>query len=377
MMNPVAQKKIKLTDEAVKSFQVLRAFKYKQALTKNMSWSYDGNLLLTSNQNDSITLYSLLKGNNVKSLHSKNCGVDVVRFLNSTNEVIVCSTKSNNSEHKQFLRFWDIKENKYIKSLPQIGNICEYNGINISENKKLMLINSDDGHVKLYYFNCDSPLILYKSDFVRPVSSFDQEGNIFIASYGKKEIHYYDLLMLDRGEYHICNLKDNMGKDEFVVNLLFTPNNKAIIVSTNQNNHFKIDSINGNFLCSYKYPQKSPEQFSSFYSPASHLHTKKKKKISSNSSVNVCDQLRATGSSGLEAPSENSCSSLFLPTVTPDGQYVMSGWTDSGIHIWNENGNYVTTLYGHEGPPYNVTFNPKCAVLASSCLNVALWQPNI
>ncbi|GAB69256.1 hypothetical protein PCYB_146840 [Plasmodium cynomolgi strain B] len=96
-----------------------------------------------------------------------------------------------------------------------------------------------------------------------------------------------------------------------------------------------------------------------------------------NSPVNVCDQFGATGSSGLEPPAENSCSSLFLPTITPDGQYVMSGWTDSGIHIWNENGNYVTTLYGHEGPPYNVTFNPKCAILASSCLNVALWQPSI
>ncbi|GAW83802.1 hypothetical protein, conserved [Plasmodium gonderi] len=378
-MNPVLHKKIKLTDEVVKKFEVLRAFKYKQTVTKNMTWSQDGELLLTSNGNDSITLYSLAKGNNIKSLHSRNCGVDVVRFLNNTNDVIVCSTKSNNSEHKQFLRFWDIKENKYIKSLPQIGNICEYNGININENKKLMLINSDDGHIKLYYFNCDSPLILYKSNFMRPVSSFDNEGHIFVASYGNKEIHFYDLLMLDRGEYNICNLKNYMNKDEFITNLLFTPNNKEIIVSTNYNNNFKIDSITGNFICLYKYPDITKEQSTtSYHSTTTHLytHTHKKKKKKNMSSL--YDQWLANDdTSDFKYSVENSCSSVFLPTITPDGQYVMTGCIDNGIHIWRENGKFLTTLYGHEGPPYNVCFNPKCSILASSCLNIALWQPSV
>ncbi|SBT81107.1 WD repeat-containing protein 82, putative [Plasmodium malariae] len=395
-MNTVSYKKIKLTDDVVKKFEVLRAFKYKQSITKNISWSYNGELLLTSNANDSITVYSLVKGNSIKTLHSKNCGVDVVRFLSNTNDVIVCSTKSNNLEHKQFLRFWDVKENKYLKSLPQNGNICELNGINVNQNKKLMLVNSDDGHVKLYYFNCDTPLILYKSDFMRPVSSFDNEGVIFAASYGKKEIHFYDILMYDRGEYNIFNLKNNMNNDEFITNLFFTPNNKFIIVSTNENNHFKIDSITGNFICSYKYPDSiCSEQSNSDDLINSYMHmikNKIKKKQRKNKEMkntltsflthnNTYDHLlNGSNNEDLNLNSTyepSNSSSIFIPTISPDGQYVMCGWKDSGIHVWNVEGNYVTSLYGHEGPPNNVSFNPKCSILASSCLNVALWQPSI
>ncbi|CRH02855.1 microtubule associated katanin, putative [Plasmodium relictum] len=373
MLNSILYKKIKLTDDIVKKFEVIRAFKYKHTLTKNLAWSYDGELLLTSNGNDSLTVYSLVKGNSLKTLHSKNCGVDVIRFLNNSNDMIVCSTKSNNLEHKQFLRFWDIKENKYLKSLPQIGNICELNGICVNQNKKLMLVNSDDGHIKLYYMNCDSPLILYKSNFMRPVSSFDNEGVIFAASFGKQEIHFYDLLMYDSGEYNIFNLKNNMNKEEFITNLLFTPNNKSIIVSTNENKHFRIDSITGCYICSYNYPTYSENN--NFYDISSNLIEEKKN--SSNSIINFCDQLNDSDNNNLSCHFENSKNDFFLPTITPDGKYIMCGWKDSGIHIWNENGNYITSLYGHEGPPKNVSFNPKCSILASSCLNIALWQPSM
>ncbi|SOV17080.1 microtubule associated katanin, putative [Plasmodium sp. gorilla clade G2] len=370
-MNSILYKKIKLTDDAVKNLSVIRAFKYKQSITKNISWSCDGELLLASNGNDSITLYSLIKGNNIKTLYSKKSGVDVVRFLNNTNEVIICSTKSNNTEHKQFLRFWDIKENKYIKSLPQIGNICELNGISINYNKKLMLVNSDDGHVKLYYFNCDSPLILYKSNFVRPVSCFDNEGHVFIASYGKKEIHFYDLLMYDRGEYNIIDLKNIMKNEEYITNLFFTPNNKYIIISTNLNHHYKIDSITGTYICTYKYPLQANQQYI--------MSNKTKDIINQHTYSQTKEKLQHTlnNTNQKNVHLENKNDIFFMPTITPDGHYIMCGGKDAGIHIWAEGGNHVTTLYGHEGPPNNVSFNPKCSVLASSCLNIALWQPSL
>ncbi|CAD2114361.1 WD repeat-containing protein 82, putative [Plasmodium vinckei petteri] len=374
-MNSIVYKKIKLNDDIIKKFEVLRAFKYKHAITRNMAWSYDGELLLTSNKNDSITIYSLVEGRSYKTLQSKNCGVDVVRFLDNANEIIVCSTKSNNSEHKQFLRFWDIKENKYVKSLPQIGNICELNGISVNPNKKLMLVNSDDCHVKLYYFNCDIPLIIYKSNFKRPVSCFDNEGLIFIASYGKKEIHFYDVLMYNRGEYNVVSLKNIIQNDEFITNLLFTPNNKAIIVSTSKNNHFKIDSITGKFICSYKYSDVIPKNKQNLhYNPGTtnndFIEESTNNNTTFNQSINVQNLYN-------NSTFQNRPYSLFIPTITPDGKYIMCGWRDNGIHIWKESGEYMTSLYGHAGPPENVSFNPKCAILASSCLNVALWQPSI
>ncbi|SBT50158.1 hypothetical protein POVWA2_060260 [Plasmodium ovale wallikeri] len=100
------------------------------------------------------------------------------------------------------------------------------------------------------------------------------------------------------------------------------------------------------------------------------------------------------------------CVRLHIATL-----YAYACWKDCGIHIWNENGNYVTSLQGHEGkfknkrfihfddgnicakrlqrgrtskkkkeiyqaikvrwesrgrPPNNVSFNPKCSILASS-----------
>uniref|UniRef100_A0A8C9I3B3 WD repeat-containing protein 82-like n=1 Tax=Piliocolobus tephrosceles TaxID=591936 RepID=A0A8C9I3B3_9PRIM len=387
-METIAYKKIKLNDDIIKKFEILRVFKYRQAITKNMVWNDTGDTLLTSSANDSITIYNLLKKNSIKTLQSKNCGVDVVRFLNNNDDVVVCSTNSNNTEYKQFLRFWNIKENKYIKSLPQMGNICKKNGISINKNKKLILVNSDDGHVKLYYFNCDYPLIVYISDFKRPVSAFDHEGNVFIASYGKKKIHFYDLLMYDRGEYNVVSLQNYMDSEEFITNFSFTPNNKYIIVSTNKNNHFSIYSNSGQYKCSYKYPQPLNYTDTGTTQNKSNSYIYKEGK-NKNFEKEMFDRNRHhkddrqyqddnfTNHNKSNKILQNKTSPIFIPTITPDGQYVMCGWEDCGVHIWNENGNHVTTLYDHAGPPDNVTFNPKCSILASSCLNVALWQPVI
>ena len=59
---------------------------------------------------------------------------------------------------------------------------------------------------------------------------------------------------------------------------------------------------------------------------------------------------------------------------TPCTKYVLSGSEDSNIHVWNvADGSIATTLRGHVGAVGHVICSPKYELVASACMNTALW----
>lgn len=380
-------KKITLTDDVVKKFQELRAYKYKASVTRNQTWSNDGEILLTSNGNDSLIFFSVSRGNVSKTLFSKKCGVNVIRFVDDSSNIITCSCRSNNSTHKNQLRLWDVKENKIIKSLPQIGNICDINGIDVNQQRKLLLVNSDDGHIKIYSTNVNKPLGIFECNFMRPVSAFDQSGKIFACYFGRNEIHLYDLDMYAKGEFTTLNIGDLLNPEDFVTNLAFTSDGYEIIVTTFTNKHFKIDILSGNFVCSYEYPTTTPKSTLS-QEPINYEQEERNgdsenviknelKHEHYSSAKNKSKENRESYKNEKKNYDLDSDESFFFPSISPDGEYVACGWKDKGIHIWKTNGTFLTSLYGQEGPTEHVHFNPQYAIIASSYLHLALWQPEI
>ena len=64
-------------------------------------------------------------------------------------------------------------------------------------------------------------------------------------------------------------------------------------------------------------------------------------------------------------------------SFTPDSQFVISGSTDGKLHIWRtDTGQRVGVLTGeHTQPVTNTQFNPRYAIMASSCSSLCMWVP--
>ena len=64
-------------------------------------------------------------------------------------------------------------------------------------------------------------------------------------------------------------------------------------------------------------------------------------------------------------------------SFTPDSQFVLSGSTDGKLHIWRtDTGQRCGVLTGeHPHPVTNAQFNPRYAIMATSCQNLCMWVP--
>jgi COMPASS component SWD2 len=70
----------------------------------------------------------------------------------------------------------------------------------------------------------------------------------------------------------------------------------------------------------------------------------------------------------------NDNSSELVACFTPCTNFVLSGSEDSNIHVWRTaDGSAATTLRGHVGAVGHVVCSPKYELVASACMNTALW----
>ena len=106
-----SQKKMKLTPQALDSFGMAKLFKDNQARINAIDFFRDGELLITSSDDESLNLYNISSGKKQKTIYSKKYGVDLVRFTHHNNAV-VCASKNGWDES---LRYLSLHDNKYLR----------------------------------------------------------------------------------------------------------------------------------------------------------------------------------------------------------------------------------------------------------------------
>lgn len=166
-----------------------------------------------------------------------------------------------------------------------------------------------------------------------PASVFDNQGLVFAVAAGDQKIHLFDSRNFDKGEFTFFDLSRNMAEPSASVSKIeFSPCGKFILVSTNNGYIFTIDSFKGQLVGTY-----------------------------------IAD-------SPVDA----------VPCFTPDSQYVICGSTTGPINVFRSLGDpddsrrmcsIVTRLEGHSAFPRHVLFNPTRCMIASACIDVALWVP--
>ena len=213
------------------------------------------------------------------------------------------------------------------------GHIGEVKNLDVHPYEDLFLSSSVDKTSLLWDLRKEKPVGRIPSKNT-PASSFDNQGLIFGVSAGDQKVHLFDSRSFDKGEFTFFDLsRFIMSPSHLITRMKFSPCGKFILISTNGGQVISIDSFKGNLVGSFSV------------GPAEHDP---------------------------------------VPSFSPDSQYVACGSATGQVNIWRtvssvddgfKNCPVVARLDGHSIAPRFTVFNPTRCMLASACVNVALWIP--
>nr|XP_020828695.1 WD repeat-containing protein 82-like [Phascolarctos cinereus]XP_020828696.1 WD repeat-containing protein 82-like [Phascolarctos cinereus]XP_020828697.1 WD repeat-containing protein 82-like [Phascolarctos cinereus]XP_020828698.1 WD repeat-containing protein 82-like [Phascolarctos cinereus] len=311
---------MKLTDLVMQSFRIAKVFQDNADKIDSFDFSHSGETVISSNNNDTITVYDCQEGKPKRMLYSKKYGVDLIRYTRSGSTVVYSCNKIDNT-----IRYLSLPENKFIRYFP--GHSKRVVSLSVSPVDDTFISGSVDKTIRLWDLrspNCQGLMHLHE----KPVCSFDPEGLIFAAGINSEVVKLYDIRSFDKGPFSTFRMQTEKTCDW--TDLKFSKDGKFILLSTNGNFTYLMDAFNG---------------------LVTHLFSGYK----------------------------NSQGLALEACFTPDSQFVMTGSEDGKIHVWNlDTGVKVAVLYGKYTTPITyVQFNPKLMTFASACCNMALalWLP--
>ncbi|XP_044539876.1 WD repeat-containing protein 82-like [Gracilinanus agilis] len=311
---------MKLTDGVLRSFRVAKVFRENTDKINSFDFSVSGETAVSSNSDDTITLYDCQEGKPKRTLYSKKYGVDIIKYTRAESTVIYSCNKIDDA-----IRYLSLPENKYIRYFH--GHKKTVVTLSMSPSDETFISGSIDKTVRLWDLrspNCQGLMHLQG----KPVCSFDPEGLIFAAGVNSEMIKLYDLRSFDKGPFTTFRMEQN--KTYEWTGLKFSKDGKHILLYTNGSCFHVVDAFKG---------------------MVTHIF------------------------SGYNNHQALSLEAAF----TPDSQFVMIGSEDGKIHIWNgENGDKVAVLDAkHTGPITCLQFNPNFMTFASACSNMSFWLPTI
>ncbi|KER27446.1 hypothetical protein T265_05487 [Opisthorchis viverrini] len=323
---------MKLTDATIRTFKPVKYFKENSDRINSLSYSSNGETLISSSDDDQMVIYDCTSGTPKRTLNSKKYGVNLIQFTHSpttaipsdiflymTTNIFVTSKAIPKSEQPFVI---------YRFNHSRVVSLC------MSPIDDTFLSGAMDCTIRLWDLrspNCHG--VMHVSG--RPCAAFDPEGLIFAAGINSESVKLYDLRSFDKGPFATFKLGPETGGCVWT-GLQFSADGKTLLIATNSNHIRLVDAFKG-----------------------THLHTLT---LVSNADHQALDA-----------------------SFTPDSQFVLVGSPDGLVHIWSvETGVRIATLPGYEAATqlpnpaiHTLAFNPRYAMLATGSNQTAFWLPNI
>lgn len=145
---------ITLTDSIISSLKTCNLLKNHEAPLNNISVSNDGNLYLTSGNDNQIFIYSLLKNEIIRHLVNKKFGCDKAIFTHNT-KAILCASKSDYR-----IMYWCTHNNKILYSF--LGHSDIITDLCINPFNDLFMSTSNDKTSRLWDLNKKKCLCIFQ-----------------------------------------------------------------------------------------------------------------------------------------------------------------------------------------------------------------------
>jgi len=316
---------MKLDGEVLSSMRTARVFADNTNRINAIDFSSNGELCVTSANDQLISVYNCVDGSQEKQLPAKKYGASQIRFTHDNKSVIHAS----NVEWSDDIRYLSLHDLRYLRYFK--GHRKAVVSMAMSPASDHFTSGSLDGTVRFWDVRVPQCQGLIRTRARRPVVAYDPAGAVFAAGVGENTVKLYDVRNVSQGPFATFNqIIPNTQPEVQWSQLTFSPDGNYILAATLDGQLLLIDA----------------------YQPGHVVQRYAGHQNSNNLALEAC--------------------------FSADAQYVLSGSEDGVVYAWNTlEGGTPHKLIGHQSVVQCVRWNPKKMMLASGCCSLAFWLPTL
>ena len=358
-----------------------RVIRDHQARINSIDFSKDGELLLSSGDDERVYIYSCQHGTQVQASQCRKYGVESARFTHDPYSIIAASR--NDFDHG--IRYLSLHDNRYLRFFK--GHTDRVVALEMSPKEDTFASASADDTVRLWDLRTtDCTGVIRFAGGRRAAIAFDLQGMVFAASGGGGQTKMYDVRAYEKGPF--ATFAPDAGGPIDFSSVKFSHDGKLMLLGTTQGRAprapWKTAAPEASLVGRLALPRapRAPAQAQGRLPPRPPASAAGAPGLALCSTPALCGTqvlLLDAFSGELErvfSGHDNSRQLPLEPCFGPDAEYVLSGSEDGTVWRWRTaTGEALPPLQGHTGPVGALKVNPTRMLLASACSALCLWLP--
>ncbi|MDJ0617332.1 MAG: TIR domain-containing protein, partial [Calothrix sp. MO_192.B10] len=333
----------------------LKSLKGHTSAVNSVAFSPDGKTIASASDDNTIKLWNLQDGKVLKTLDGHTDDVFSVTF--SPDGKTIASVSKDHT-----IKLWNLQDGKELNTIKGYTDGVNYvNSVAFSPDGKIIAAASDDNTIKLWNLqgkelNTRFRRTVFGHRSVVNSIAFSPDGKTIASASDDNSIKLWNL----QGQV----LKTLKGHEDDVISVAFSSDGKTI-ASASRDNTIKLWNLqDGKEL-------KTLKGHANTVNSVAFSHDGKT--IASGSSDRTIKIWKNEGRELNTLKHKNVVSSIAF---SPDGETIASGSWDSTIKLWNLQGKEFKTLQGHKNLVSSIAFSPDGETIASGSRDktIKLWN---
>uniref|UniRef100_A0AC35THC2 WD_REPEATS_REGION domain-containing protein n=1 Tax=Rhabditophanes sp. KR3021 TaxID=114890 RepID=A0AC35THC2_9BILA len=243
-LQPYKTRPIKLVQYNFKKLVMRQSHQTATKMINAMDISADGNFVVTSDDEDKVSVFDLTTGELSEVVHSKKYGCDLVVFSKEDLNALHSSTKQND-----VIRYLSLEKKAYIRYFS--GHSERVISMSTSPIHRQFLSGSQDSTIRAWDVRVSASTGV-STGHLNPLVAYDPVGLIYAVATSDRKIGLYDIRAQDVGPFASFDLVRNGAiEKDTVTGIKFSPDGKNILITTDFDYCATINAFSGNRIRRY------------------------------------------------------------------------------------------------------------------------------
>ncbi|MCA2509307.1 MULTISPECIES: hypothetical protein [unclassified Microcystis] len=318
----------------------------------SVSFSRDGRTLASGSRDNTIKLWNIRTGKEIRTLQGHNSRVSSVSFSRDG------KTLASGSDDKT-IKLWNVETGQEIRTFKGHNSIVY--SVSFSRDGKTLASGSDDKTIKLWNVETGQEIRTFKGHNGSVFSvSFSPDGKTLATSSGDNTIKLWNV---ETGQ----EIRTLSGHNSFVYSVNFSSDGKTLVTGSGDNT-IKLWNVETGQEIRTLSGHNSFVRSVSFSSDGKTLATGSGDKTIKLWNIETGQEIRTF--KGHNKP-------ISSVSFSSNGKTLATGSDDKTIKLWNgSTGQAIRTLKGHNGSVFSVNFSSDGKTLAtgSDDKTIKLWN---